>query len=145
MIWTWRTCGSNRTAPQATQPMPQSIYWKPSLENVLSQEMVQSVGRHGRAIWRRYTICCGAKSSLWSMLTSQRRLMNFVRISNVKLQQYRPIYAGKSVKIGFSVWTAASVPVVAMQKESSFSHNGIACTFTGIKTFNDIQNCFCFI
>ena len=33
----------NRTAPQATQRMPQSIYWKTSLENVLSHEMVQSV------------------------------------------------------------------------------------------------------
>ena len=27
---------SNRTAPQATQRMSQSIYWKPSLGNVLS-------------------------------------------------------------------------------------------------------------
>ena len=45
MIWTWRTCGSNRTAPQATQRMSQSIFWKPSLENVLSHEMVQSLGR----------------------------------------------------------------------------------------------------
>uniref|UniRef100_A0A0A1WF78 pH-response regulator protein palF/RIM8 n=1 Tax=Zeugodacus cucurbitae TaxID=28588 RepID=A0A0A1WF78_ZEUCU len=32
-------------------------------------------------------------SSLWSMPTSQRRLMNFVRIWNVKLQHYQPIYA----------------------------------------------------
>ena len=35
--------------PQATQRMSQSIYWKPSFENVLSHEMVQSVGRLGRA------------------------------------------------------------------------------------------------
>ena len=45
----------------------------------------------------------GAMSSLWSMPTSQRRLMNFLRILSVKLQQYRPIYARKSSKI-------ASVP-----------------------------------
>ena len=41
MIWTWRTSDSNRTAPQATQRMSQSIYWKPSLENVLSHEKLQ--------------------------------------------------------------------------------------------------------
>ena len=29
IIWTWRTCGSNRTAPQATQRMSQTIYWIP--------------------------------------------------------------------------------------------------------------------
>ena len=144
MIWTWRTCDSNRTASQATQRMSQSIYWKPSLENVLSHEMVQSVGRLGRAIWRRWTISWGATSSLWSLPTSQRRLINFVRISNVKLQQNRSIYAWKS-KIGFSVWTSGSMPEVAMPKKSSFIHNAIKRTSTGIKNFNNIQNRFCFI
>ena len=86
-----------------------------------------------------------ATSSLWSKPTSQWRLMNFVRISNVKLQQYRPIYAWKSSKIGFSVWTSASVPVVAMQKKSSLIHNRIERTFTRINNFIDIQNSFCFI
>ena len=43
MIWTWRTCGSNKMAPQATQRMSQSIYWKPSLYNVLSHKMVHLV------------------------------------------------------------------------------------------------------
>ena len=43
----------------------------------------------------------------------------------------------KSSKIGFSVWTSASVPVVAMQKISSFIHNGIERTFTGITNFID--------
>ena len=61
-----------------------------------------------------------------------------VRIPNVKLQQYRPIYAWKSLKIGFSV------PVVAMQKKSII-HNGIERTFTESKYFIDIQNRFCFI
>ena len=37
------------------------------------------------------------------------------------------------------------MPVVAMQKKSSFIHNGIKRTFTGIKNFIDIQNRFCFI
>ena len=36
----------------------------------------------------------------------------------------------KIVEIGFCVWTSASVPVVAMQKKSSFIHNGIERTFT---------------
>ena len=40
-ICTWRTCGSNRTASQATHKlMSQSIYWIPSLENVLSHGSV---------------------------------------------------------------------------------------------------------
>ena len=34
----------------ATQRASQSIYWKSSLENMLSHEMVQSVGRLARAI-----------------------------------------------------------------------------------------------
>ena len=42
MTWTWRTCGSNR--------MSQSVYFKPSLENMLPHEMVQSVGGLSRAI-----------------------------------------------------------------------------------------------
>ena len=34
-------------APQSTQRMSQSIYCKPSLENVLSHEIIQSIGRLG--------------------------------------------------------------------------------------------------
>ena len=71
--------------------------------------------------------------------------MNFVRISNVKLQQYRPMYAWKSSKIGCSVWTSASVLVVAMQKKSRYIHNAIERTLTGIWNSIDIQNRFCFI
>ena len=70
--------------------------------------------------------------------------MNFVRISNVKLLQYRLMLKNLQ-KIGFSVWTFASVPVVAMQKKSIFIHNDIERTFTGIKNFVDIQTSFCFI
>jgi len=43
------------------------------------------------------------------------------------------------------VWTFASVPVVAMQKKSSFIHNGIECTFTEMKNSIDIPNHFGFI
>jgi len=43
------------------------------------------------------------------------------------------------------VWTFASLPVLAMQKKSSFIHNGIKCTFTEIKNFMDIPNHFGFI
>ena len=50
--------------------------------------------------------------------------------------------AWKSSKIGFSVVTSASVPVVAMLKKWSFSHNGIERTYTGIKNFVVIQNSF---
>ena len=39
-----------------------------------------------REFYFRKTISCGATSSLWYKPTSQRRLMHFVRISNVKLQ-----------------------------------------------------------
>ena len=49
-----------------------------------------------------------------------------------------------SSKIVFSVWTSASVPMVAMQKKSSFIHNGIERTLTGIKNCIHIQNRFCF-
>ena len=48
----------------------------------------------------------------------------------------------KIVKKRFSVWTSANVSVVAMQKKSSFIHNGIERTFTGIKNFIDIENRF---
>ena len=109
----------------------QSIYWKPSLENVLSNEMVQSVGN--------LTPLDYFEPSLWCMPISHRRLMNFLRISNVKLQQYSSIYAWKSSRIGFSM------PVVSMQKKSSFIHNGIERSFTAIKNFIDIQNHVCFI
>ena len=70
---------------------------------------------------------------LWGYIKSMvKSIMNFIRISNVKLQQYRLISVWKSSKIGFSVWTTASVPVVARQKKSSFIHNGIERTFTFI-------------
>ena len=51
----------------------------------------------------------------------------------------------KSSKIGFCVWTSASVLVVAMRKKSSFIHNGSERTFAGIKNFIDIRNRFWFI
>ena len=38
-----------------------------------------------------------------------------------------------------------SVPVLAMQKKSSFIQNAIERTFTEITSFIDIQNRFCFI
>ena len=54
-------------------------------------------------------------------------------------------YRKSKSKIGFGVWTSASVHVVTMQKKSSFTHNGIERTFTGIKNFIDVQNRFCFV
>ena len=51
----------------------------------------------------------------------------------------------KIAKFGFSVWTSAGVPVVVMQKKSSFIHNGIERIFTAIKNFIDIQKRLCFI
>ena len=61
------------------------------------------------------------------------------RRTNIE-REIRPFYTWKSSKIGFSVLTSASVPVVVMQKESNFIHNSIERTFTGIKNFIDIQN-----
>ena len=54
-------------------------------------------------------------------------------------------YVWKSTKIGFSVCSSASVPVLAMQRKSIFIHKGNERTFTEIKNFVDIQNHFCFI
>ena len=51
----------------------------------------------------------------------------------------------KSSKIAFSIWTSASMPVLAMQKKSNFLSNGVERTFTGMKNFIDIRNRFCFI
>ena len=61
------------------------------------------------------------------------------------IDELRTNYACKSLKIAFSVWTSANMPVVAMQKKSSFIHSGIGRSFTGIKYLIDIQNCFCVI
>ena len=61
----------------------------------------------------------------------------------------RPIYGrnnrSSGSTIGFSVWSAASVPVLAMQKKLSFIHNNIERTSTAIKNFIDIENYFYFI
>ena len=92
------------------------------LENKFGQRVIS---RNGPVGWPPWTIFCGAKSSLWL---------------NVKLQQFRRIYAWKSSKIGFSVWTSASVTLVVLQKKSSFIHNAMERTFTAIKNFIDIQN-----
>jgi len=48
----------------------------------------------------------------------------------------------KPVKSGFSLWTFASVPVVAIKKKLSFIHNGIECTCTEIKNFMNIPFTF---
>ena len=51
----------------------QSIYWKPSLENVLSHEMCVGWPPRSRDLMPLDN-SCGATSSLWCMPTSQRRL-----------------------------------------------------------------------
>ena len=70
------------------------------LASKFGERVISGNGRLGR------TIDCFLWGYVKSMPTSHRWL-NFVRISNVKLLQYRPIYAWKSSKIGFSVWTSA--------------------------------------
>ena len=60
-------------------------------------------------------------------------------------REYAAVSADLSLKIDKN-WVQrldfCNVPVVAMQKKSSFIHNG---TFTEIKNIIDIQNRFCFI
>jgi len=51
----------------------------------------------------------------------------------------------KPSKIGFSVWTSSNVPVVAMQKKSSFLQIGIECTLAEIKNLINIRSHSCFI
>ena len=55
--------------------MSQSIYWKPSLQNVLSHEMVQSVGRLGRAPLDYF---------LWSMVYVNKPAMIDELRTNIK-------------------------------------------------------------
>jgi len=47
------------------------------------------------------------RSWLTSLQDQIDALINFVRISKVKFQQYRPNYALNPSKIGFSVWTSS--------------------------------------
>ena len=128
MLWTWRMCGSNRTMSQGTHRMTQSIYWKPGLDHVLSQEIVQSIGCFSRAKWSRSLFFCGFMSRLWPMPTFQWRLMNFERILIGNCSNIGRFMLENRRKLRSASGLSASVPVVAKQKKSSSIHNTIQRT-----------------
>ena len=129
-IWTWGTCGSKRTASQATQRM--------SIQFIENQ------------VWRRYYLTKWSSRScdltplnyfLWGYVQSMVYANKPPTIDELRTNIEREIAAVsadlclKSSKIAFNVWTSASVTATT----------GVERTFTGLKNFIDIQKRFCFI